>query len=168
MSPDTNASSGTCWRARRYRCGPVRRRRRRIHQAADSRAFRNLPDAGLTARRSRVDQERTWPMRIWWVWYAGGGRWPPGPSSKTPDGCGQFKQARGFPNFVRLSSRCACSSGEECARMASGSHGPRVYLKGFGTVVTGTLISGTVKSEEEVELYPAGRRLAGSRSAGLR
>ena len=32
-------------------------------------------------------------------------------------------------------------------------------LKGFGTVVTGTLISGTLEREQEVELYPAGRHL---------
>jgi selenocysteine-specific elongation factor len=32
-------------------------------------------------------------------------------------------------------------------------------VKGFGTVVTGTLISGTVCREQEVELYPTDRRL---------
>jgi selenocysteine-specific elongation factor len=32
-------------------------------------------------------------------------------------------------------------------------------IKGFGTVVTGTLVSGAVDKEQEVELYPAGRRL---------
>jgi selenocysteine-specific elongation factor len=32
-------------------------------------------------------------------------------------------------------------------------------VKGFGTVVTGTLISGNVCREQEVELYPTGRRL---------
>jgi selenocysteine-specific elongation factor len=32
-------------------------------------------------------------------------------------------------------------------------------VKGFGTVVTGTLISGNVRKEQEVELYPTGRRL---------
>jgi selenocysteine-specific elongation factor len=32
-------------------------------------------------------------------------------------------------------------------------------VKGFGTVVTGTLISGNVSKEQEVELYPTGRRL---------
>ena len=32
-------------------------------------------------------------------------------------------------------------------------------MKGFGTVVTGTLVSGTLKREQEAELYPAGRRL---------
>lgn len=36
----------------------------------------------------------------------------------------------------------------------------RVFpVKGFGTVVTGTLVSGTVDAEDEVELFPAGRRL---------
>src|SRR6202012_295203 len=37
-------------------------------------------------------------------------------------------------------------------------------MKGFGTVVTGTMISGTLKKEQEVELLPAGRRL---RTRGL-
>lgn len=32
-------------------------------------------------------------------------------------------------------------------------------MKGFGTVVTGTLISGSVKAEDEVELYPVRKRL---------
>ena len=32
-------------------------------------------------------------------------------------------------------------------------------IKGFGTVVTGTLVSGSIHKEQEVELYPTGRRL---------
>jgi selenocysteine-specific elongation factor len=36
----------------------------------------------------------------------------------------------------------------------------RVFtMKGFGTVVTGTLISGTVRKEQEVEVHPTGKRL---------
>ena len=36
----------------------------------------------------------------------------------------------------------------------------RVFsVKGFGTVVTGTLISGSVAKEQEVEVYPGGRKL---------
>jgi selenocysteine-specific elongation factor len=36
----------------------------------------------------------------------------------------------------------------------------RVFtVRGFGTVATGTLISGSVAKEQEVEVYPAGRRL---------
>jgi selenocysteine-specific elongation factor len=32
-------------------------------------------------------------------------------------------------------------------------------MKGFGTVVTGTMVSGTLQKEQDVELHPAGRRL---------
>lgn len=36
----------------------------------------------------------------------------------------------------------------------------RVFtMKGFGTVVTGTLISGTIRKEEELEVFPSGRRV---------
>ncbi len=36
----------------------------------------------------------------------------------------------------------------------------RVFtMKGFGTVVTGTLISGTIRKEEELEVFPGGRRV---------
>jgi len=36
----------------------------------------------------------------------------------------------------------------------------RVFsMKGFGTVVTGTMISGAVAKEQEVQVYPSGRRL---------
>ena len=36
----------------------------------------------------------------------------------------------------------------------------RVFtMKGFGTVITGTLISGAVKKEEDVEVFPAARRV---------
>lgn len=36
----------------------------------------------------------------------------------------------------------------------------RVFtMKGFGTVVTGTLISGTVRKEDELEVFPNGRRV---------
>jgi selenocysteine-specific elongation factor len=36
----------------------------------------------------------------------------------------------------------------------------RVFtMKGFGTVVTGTLVSGTIAEEEELEIFPTGRRV---------
>jgi selenocysteine-specific elongation factor len=36
----------------------------------------------------------------------------------------------------------------------------RVFtMKGFGTVVTGTLVSGTIRKEEELEVFPTGKRL---------
>jgi selenocysteine-specific elongation factor len=35
----------------------------------------------------------------------------------------------------------------------------RVFtMKGFGTVVTGTLVAGTIRREDEMEVFPAGRR----------
>lgn len=36
----------------------------------------------------------------------------------------------------------------------------RVFtMKGFGTVVTGTLLSGTIRKEEEMEVFPSGKRV---------
>src|SRR3984893_14933514 len=36
----------------------------------------------------------------------------------------------------------------------------RVFtMKGFGTVVTGTLVAGTIRREEDMEVFPAGRRV---------
>jgi selenocysteine-specific elongation factor len=36
----------------------------------------------------------------------------------------------------------------------------RVFtMKGFGTVVTGTLVAGTIRPEDELEVFPAGRRV---------
>src|SRR4029077_16322517 len=36
----------------------------------------------------------------------------------------------------------------------------RVFtMKGFGTVVTGTLLSGTIRKDEEMEVFPSGRRV---------
>ena len=36
----------------------------------------------------------------------------------------------------------------------------RVFtMKGFGTVVTGTLVAGTIRKEEELEVFPAGQRV---------
>jgi selenocysteine-specific elongation factor len=36
----------------------------------------------------------------------------------------------------------------------------RVFtMKGFGTVVTGTLVAGTVRKEDELEIFPSGRRV---------
>src|ERR1022692_1498455 len=36
----------------------------------------------------------------------------------------------------------------------------RVFtMKGFGTVVTGTLVAGTIRREEEMEVFPTGRRV---------
>ncbi len=41
-------------------------------------------------------------------------------------------------------------------------------MRGFGTVVTGTLVSGTVRLEQEVDLHPSGRRSPRPRHPGAR
>jgi len=65
----------------------------------------------------------------------------------------------------------------DVAKSATGKNASRHFrlpidrafaMKGFGTVVTGTLISGSVAPEDEVELFPSGERLRvrGVQSAG--
>ena len=66
----------------------------------------------------------------------------------------------GLEDLRRELSRAAASVPEKNA----GGHFrlpiDRVFsVKGFGTVATGTLISGSVEKEREVEVYPGGRRL---------
>ncbi len=56
----------------------------------------------------------------------------------------------------------------DCTKLIQGKDAARVFrlpidrafaMRGFGTVVTGTLVSGTIKVEDEVELLPGGDRL---------
>ena len=43
----------------------------------------------------------------------------------------------------------------------------RVFtMKGFGAVVTGTLVSGTIREEDELEVLPGGQAGAGARNSG--
>ena len=55
------------------------------------------------------------------------------------------------------------AAGEVCPRDAGAlARLPidRVFtMKGFGTVVTGTLVSGTIKKEDELEVFPGGKRV---------
>ncbi|HEY2546698.1 MAG TPA: selenocysteine-specific translation elongation factor [Candidatus Acidoferrum sp.] len=50
-------------------------------------------------------------------------------------------------------------SGKDAARYFRLPIDRAFAMKGFGTVVTGTLISGSIGAEDEVELFPGGRRL---------
>src|SRR5947209_5847570 len=66
----------------------------------------------------------------------------------------------GLDELRREMTRAAATVAEKNARGHFRLPIDRVFtVKGFGTVVTGTLISGAVQKEQEVELYPAGRRL---------
>jgi selenocysteine-specific elongation factor len=66
----------------------------------------------------------------------------------------------GLDELRRELARVAAGVGEKNAAGYFRLPIDRVFsVKGFGTVATGTLISGSVGKEQEVEVYPAGRRL---------
>src|SRR2546430_2687602 len=72
-------------------------------------------------------------------------------SAKTGAGLGELKRA--------LSEAAANASGRDAARYFRLPIDRAFAMKGFGSVVTGTLISGSVGPGDEVELFPRGERL---------
>ena len=72
-------------------------------------------------------------------------------SSLTGTGLDELKSA-----LARVASEVAAKNSAALARLPI----DRVFtMKGFGTVVTGTLVAGTIRKEEELELFPAGKRV---------
>jgi selenocysteine-specific elongation factor len=71
--------------------------------------------------------------------------------------------ARTGAGIETLKQELARAASEVAARDASAIFRlpvDRVFvMKGFGTVVTGTLVAGGVRKEEEVEVYPTGKRV---------
>ena len=74
-----------------------------------------------------------------------------GVSAKTGAGLEELKR--------KLTQSAETVSGRDASRHVRLPIDRAFAMKGFGTVVTGTLISGTLRSEDEVELFPTGRRL---------
>src|SRR4051812_5344672 len=74
-----------------------------------------------------------------------------GVSTKTGAGLEELKIA-----LARLAAAAPARNADAFFRLPI----DRVFaMKGFGTVVTGTLIAGRVRKEEEVEVFPSGKRL---------
>ena len=72
-------------------------------------------------------------------------------SSLTGAGIEDLKRA-----LVQVASEVPARDSNALARLPI----DRVFtMKGFGTVVTGTLVSGTIAKEEELEIFPTGRRV---------
>ncbi len=72
-------------------------------------------------------------------------------SSLTGAGLDELKSA-----LARVASEVTAKDSAALARLPI----DRVFtMKGFGTVVTGTLVAGTIRKEEELEVFPAGRRV---------
>src|SRR3984893_1667550 len=72
-------------------------------------------------------------------------------SSLTGDGLDELKQA-----LIHAVGGASARDAQALARLPI----DRVFtMKGFGTVVTGTLAGGTIGKEEELEAFPSGRRV---------
>ncbi len=72
-------------------------------------------------------------------------------SSLTGTGLDELKRA-----IVTSAAHVEPRDSQALARLPT----DRVFtMKGFGTVVTGTLVSGTIRKEEELEVFPTGRRV---------
>ena len=72
-------------------------------------------------------------------------------SSKTGEGLDELKR-----ELARLAADVPVKDASAVFRLPI----DRVFsMKGFGTVVTGTLISGSVRKDEELEVHPTGQRL---------
>jgi selenocysteine-specific elongation factor len=72
-------------------------------------------------------------------------------SSLTGAGLGELKSA-----LAQVTSEVAARNSAALARLPI----DRVFtMKGFGTVVTGTLIAGTIRKEAELELFPTKKRV---------
>ncbi|HYL11431.1 MAG TPA: selenocysteine-specific translation elongation factor [Terriglobales bacterium] len=72
-------------------------------------------------------------------------------SSRKGIGLDELKQA-----LVQVASEVPARDSGAIARLPI----DRVFtMKGFGTVITGTLVSGTIHKEEELEVFPTGRRV---------
>src|SRR5712671_1295237 len=72
-------------------------------------------------------------------------------SSLTGAGLEQLKQT-----IVEAAAEVPPRDSQAIARLPI----DRVFtMKGFGTVVTGTLIAGTIRKEDEMEVFPSGRRV---------
>ena len=72
-------------------------------------------------------------------------------SSLTGEGLDELKQA-----LIHAVGAASARDAQALARLPI----DRVFtMKGFGTVVTGTLVGGTIGKEEELEAFPSGRRV---------
>ena len=72
-------------------------------------------------------------------------------SSLTGAGLPELKQA-----LAKVAAEVPAKDSNALARLPI----DRVFtMKGFGTVVTGTLVAGTIRREDELEVFPGGKRV---------
>ncbi|MGZ4826118.1 MAG: selenocysteine-specific translation elongation factor [Terriglobales bacterium] len=104
-----------------------------------------------------VDSESLSVVKLEVAEYLGGSFLDPGStpiipvSSKTGAGLDELKRA-----LVQVAGQVQAKDSTSVPRLPI----DRVFtMKGFGTVVTGTLLSGTVKKEDELEVFPGRRKV---------
>ena len=156
--PATSASSRTCWRARRDRPGRARRRRRRVGDAADARALRHLPAAQRAAPAlvalTKSDLADADMLELARSRCASSS---PARFSTARRSC----RCRRRPATASMRLRAALAGASRRARgRAAATASPRLpidrvfTMKGFGTVVTGTLVSGRIARRRRAAWSP--------------
>ena len=159
-------------RGRRHRPGPAGRRRGRIGDAADARTLRHLQAAARPGRRDRADQvgsRRRGNAR------AGGDRSARAGGGIVSGAARRWSRCRRGP--AKASTSCAprferrrrrCGAGPPMVLPACRSIGCS-RSAGFGTVVTGTLVSGTHSRRRSADGHAVRERTGGrSRCAASR
>ena len=90
---------------------------------------------------------------------------PPRPPVSTPTAVNarstrEEKTGAGLEDLKRALVRVAGEAQAKDSTSAPRLPIDRVFtMKGFGTVVTGTLLSGTIRKDAELEVFPGGRRV---------
>jgi selenocysteine-specific elongation factor len=81
-------------------------------------------------------------------------------TSKSPIIAVSALKGTGLDELKRELIRVGCEASTKDAEAITRLPIDRVFtMKGFGTVVTGTLVAGTIRKEDELELFPAGERV---------
>jgi selenocysteine-specific elongation factor len=81
-------------------------------------------------------------------------------SSRAPMVAVSSLTGAGLPDLKRAIAEVAAEVAQRDSHALARLPVDRIFtMKGFGTVVTGTLISGTIRKEEELEIFPTGRQV---------
>jgi len=139
--PGHDVSSATCLPAPRELTCYVGDCGGRIHQAADARAFRYLPAARSEARRCRVDQKRFVDADTLELVRLEAEEFLRGRSRTAPARSRQRENRRRTRRTEESISEAASDAFSKMRNSISGCRLDRAFaMKGFGSVVTGTLI----------------------------
>ena len=157
---------------RRHRLRAADRRRRRVGDAADARALRHLPAAAHSARHRRADQGRSRRRGHARARAAGSRELVEGIVSRGRAGRRRCRRGPATGLDELREALAGAGRARAGARPVDGAARlpiDRAFsMQGFGTVVTGTLVSGTVRVDDELALRARRPRASSARRAGAR